>query len=76
MFLNLHDNPFQNARQLTVKHDDPTALRRDNRAMLHSPTASAAVVGRRLIHRVRMNSGRWGYDKLSLPCVFPLPSWL
>jgi taurine dioxygenase len=29
----------------------------DNRACLHSPTASARVTGRRLVHRVRMNSG-------------------
>eukprot|EP01043_Picozoa_sp_COSAG02_P059291 COSAG02_NODE_7530_length_2971_cov_3.310237_2_plen_361_part_00 len=29
----------------------------DNRACLHSPTATSKVVGRRLVHRVRMNSG-------------------
>jgi taurine dioxygenase len=29
----------------------------DNRACLHSPTASSKVEGRRLVHRVRMNSG-------------------
>lgn len=49
----------------------------DNRAMLHSPTASSRVVGRRLIHRVRMNSGT-SYQRTRpgvVPKLLPPGDW-